>query len=368
MSQTTTSETTTHTVVCNPKTVTIAITGDCNLACAHCLVESGLDSSAPHVPTQSIFRILDDFAAIGGKGIRITGGEPLCHHGWLDILSHARSKGFQTVALQTNGMLFDSNLAAALRGIDFSGLSIQISMDGASAKTHDPVRGKGAFSGALNGIKRLTQAGLAARISIFFTEMAHNLEEYPALLELAAEMGIGPVVGGTLLYSGRAAHPSFVKPPSTAQYLKLVERYDEDEHFRMRYQKAGNVAALEWHIAPAIRSECCTFAENPYISPRGTLYPCLLCHCDDFSVADVFMKGLAAALAEGTPLWTELLQISRCRTETIAECQTCTARHLCGGGCMGRAWGSHGNLLSVDDRCEVRRNIYHRNKLAATPS
>jgi hypothetical protein len=39
----------------------------------------------------------------------------------------------------------------------------------------------------------------------------------------------------------------------------------------------------------------------------------------------------------------------------------CPGRLVCGGGCMGRAWGSRGSLLAADDRCELRRTIYGQN-------
>jgi radical SAM protein with 4Fe4S-binding SPASM domain len=144
------------------------------------------------------------------------------------------------------------------------------------------------------------------------------------------------------------------------QYLSLLERYDRDARFRELYEKIGSVAALEWRKGDAIRRDCCTFIENPYLTPSGRLYPCLLCHADEFSVSGVFEKGLAAALAEGVPLWASLLRISRRRSQEIPECRDCPGKPFCAGGCLGRAWGSCGNLMAADDRCSVRRAIYQR--------
>jgi len=118
------------------------------------------------------------------------------------------------------------------------------------------------------------------------------------------------------------------------------------------------VAALEWRSGDAPRQGCCSFIENPYLTPAGRLYPCLLCHADEYSVSGVFEKGLAAALAEGIPLWSALQQISCSRSAALPECRDCPGRLSCAGGCMGRAWGSCGNLLTADDRCGVRRAIY----------
>ena len=345
-----------------PKTLTLAITGTCNLTCAHCWVEAGKPSSAPHVPEKTLRRLVEEFAALDGEGIRLTGGEPLCHPGWLKLMQYARAIGLQGISLQTNGMLFTDDHVAALRELDFPGLSIQISLDGAAASTHDLVRGDGSFRRVMEGIRRLAREGLAGRITIFFAEMRHNLDEIPALLKLADDLGVGAVVTGSLVLCGRAAKESLVAPPELEQYLRLLNRFDADPEFRRLYEKIGTVAVLEWRGESAPRMDCCTFVENPYLTPEGRLYPCLLCHTDQFSVSGVFGKNLAAAFAEGAPLWSSLMEISHSRAESIPECQQCAGKHICAGGCMGRAWGSCGDLRAADDRCKLRRTIYRQNR------
>ena len=345
-----------------PRTLTLAITGTCNLACLHCWVDAGPSSPATAVPTGTLRRLLEEFAAIGGEEIRFTGGEPLSHPDWLELIRLARETGFTRVYLQTNGMLFTDEHVAALRELDFPGLSIQISLDGATAPTHDLVRGAGAFESALAGIERLVAGGLARRIAIFCTEMRHNLGEIPALLELADDLGIGSVTTGSLVMCGRAAEESLAAPPLLDHYLRLLERFDSEPRFRELYGKIGKMAALEWRGEASPRSECCTFVENPYLTPGGLLYPCVLCHADDFAVAGVFAKSLADAFAEGAPLWATLLQTSRSRAAALGQCRDCPGSLACAGGCMGRAWGSCGDLMAADDRCELRRTIYQRKK------
>jgi radical SAM protein with 4Fe4S-binding SPASM domain len=344
-----------------PKTLTIAITGICNLVCRHCWVSAGTDTAVGHVERQTLQHMIDEYVSMGGHTLRITGGEPLCHPAWLDLLRYASRQGVSKILLQTNGMLLTDSDARALSQLPCKELSIQISLDGATAEMHDRVRGVGAFAAALVGIGHLVQVGLADRMMIFFTEMQHNLAEIPDLLELATVRGIASVVTGTLVQCGRAGEDSGVSPPEPEQYIQLLRRYENDAHFRELYQRIGMVAAIEWSRSETVREECCSFAENPYLAADGRLYPCLLCHCDDFSVTGVFEKGLDSALIEAAPLWAELLKMSHCRSEQLTECQECPGKELCAGGCMGRAWGSHGNLMSVDDRCEIRQKIYQTN-------
>lgn len=343
-----------------PKMLTLAITGACNLSCRHCWVEAGETSSAAHVPERTLRRLIEEFAALGGEGVRLTGGEPLCHPGWHRLMRVARRVGLRNLSLQTNAMLFDDESVEVLRKLDFPGLTIQVSLDGATAEAHDLVRGEGAFQGVLDGIRRLRRGGLAGRIALFFTEMRHNLGDFPAVLELAADLGVASVASGTLVLGGRAAEDSLIAPPGPGQYLHLLQRYADEPRFRELYASIGTMAALEWLKGDAPRTECCTFAENPYLTPDGRLYPCLMCHTDDFAVSGVFAKSLANAFAEGAPLWASLLRISRSRATSIPECRDCPGALTCAGGCMGRAWGSCGDLRAADDRCELRRNIHRR--------
>ena len=339
-----------------PKTLTLAITSTCNLTCRHCWVEAAPSASAVHAPEMALRRLIKEFVACGGEGIRFTGGEPLCHPAWLDLMKYARSAGLPGVALQTNAMLITDEQVSVLRELDFPGLSLEISLDGATAQIHDSVRGKGAFKGVRAGIKRLLKGGLAPRITIAFTEMHHNLEDIPAVLELADTWGVRAVVTGTLVQCGRAERESHVRPPDPEQYVSLLKQFDANPRFRELYEKLGAVAALEWsRNSTTPRTECCTFIENPYLTPDGRLYPCLLCHTKDFSITGVFDKSLADVMIEGAPLWSSLKQISHSRAMALPECRECPERVVCAGGCMGRAWGSCGDLVAVDDRCEVRR-------------
>lgn len=343
-----------------PKTLTLAITGACNLKCFHCWVDAGLSSSAAHVPERTLRRLIGEFAALGGEGVRFTGGEPLCHPNWLELMQFARKIGLRSLSLQTNGMLLKDEDVAALRELDFPGLTIQISLDGATAQTHDLVRGEGAFDEVLDGIRRFAQAGLGPRISIFFTEMRHNLENLPAVLELADRLGVGSVSSGSLVLCGRASDENPVAPPDLDQYMQLLNRYEADPRFRDLYARLGTVTPLEWLAKKKHRSKCGNFVENPYLTSTGKLYPCVLCHVDDFAVSGVHEKSLGDAFAEGAQLWSSLLKISRRRAEAISQCRECPEFQTCGAGCMGRAWGSCGDLMAADDRCELRRSIYRR--------
>ncbi len=337
-----------------PELLTLAITAECNLQCAHCWVDASPAASAARVPKMETLRLIEEFATLGGAAIRFTGGEPLLHPDWLELLQKAGKCDLQ-VLLQTNGMLFGARPLQAMQRLELADLQIQISFDGSRAATHDLVRGAGAFEQTLLGVQRLIDSGFGKNLTLFFTEMRHNLHELPDLLGMADRLGIGSVSSGSLVLCGRAGE-ELVEPPEPEQYLPLLQRFHEDAQFRQLYEKLGCIAAFEWCDSETSRQGC-DFARTPYLSAQGQLYPCLLCHAEAYAVSAVYSKGLSAALQEGLPLWSSLQVISRQRSETIPECQACAFHQSCAGGCMGRAHGSFGDFLVAEDRCQQKKTV-----------
>lgn len=337
----------------SPEMMTVALTDACNLDCGHCWVDAG--TRGPFVPaaTEGLRQLFVEFARLGGRRLQLTGGEPLLHPDWRELLALAAAQDFERIVLQTNGLLLRPRDLQALAQVEPARLRIQISLDGAGSQTHDLVRGAGSFDMTLTCLRRLVEAGFAAQLSLFFTEMRHNLHELPELLVLAAALGIGEVRSGTLVPGGRATD-GHLAPPRPEQYLELFERYRRDAAFRELYGRIGCVAALEWGRTGKQVSDCCRFLATPYLTASGRLYPCLMCHAEPYSVAGVFDKGLTRALVEGIPRWTELQRIGRRRAATIAACRACELHESCAAGCLGRTWGSCGDFQAVEDRCLQR--------------
>jgi radical SAM protein with 4Fe4S-binding SPASM domain len=342
-----------------PTALTVAITGRCNLRCRHCWVEAGRRTSAGHAPAAGVLDLVDGLAAVGGDTIWITGGEPLSHPAWPAILSHCCAQpSIRVVGLQTNGGLLDDACVARLRALPMEKLHVQVSLDGASPRTHDRVRGPGSFADAMAGTVRLVEAGLGGRTAIAFTEMRHNMEDVPELLLLAERLRLRGVIGGTLVKDGSAAR-SALEPPTPAQYRAVLSLFHDDAGFRERYERYGTFTAIEWWEGRSgPRGDPCTFLQHPYVSARGTMYPCRLCHAGEFAVTGAFERPLEVALGEAIAKARPLARLARARSATLAECRGCPAMLACAGGCMGRALAVRGSLGAAEDRCELRRAVH----------
>lgn len=80
---------------------------------------------------------------------------------------------------------------------------MQISVDGATAATHERVRPGGSFSAAIGAIRRLVACGLAPQL--VFVPTRWNCAEAGAAYDLAVELGCSAFVTGPLMRIGRAA-------------------------------------------------------------------------------------------------------------------------------------------------------------------
>lgn len=343
-----------------PKRVTLMITNYCNLSCSHCWPQSSpVDSFLP-VPAPKLKRLIRELNRLKVDEICLTGGEPLTHPDWFDVLRHACGMdSFKQVTLQTNATLLDETVAGQLLELDCKRIQIQVSLDGGKSETHDTVRGKGSFNRTLKGLRRLSEKGLAIQTLLAFTEMEHNFSDLPLILEIADDLGASGCVSGTLVSKGRAKMFDGILPPTPVQYRWLLNFYETDPGFRSRYDRLGNIAALEWLKGRSSSSgQVCSCIETPFIDEKGTIYPCLYLLAPAFASKGVYERSFAAVVADATGSWQALPKLHRRRQQKLKSCKICPGWQHCRGGCAGRAYATTLDFMAVEDRCALRKSVY----------
>jgi radical SAM protein with 4Fe4S-binding SPASM domain len=345
-----------------PYSLTIMITNKCNLHCRHCWPESGPSGGSSHVDSNQLLKMIGDFIKLGVENICLTGGEPLLHPHWFDIVTSVCAEpGIKEVCLQTNATLLTKAHVQKLTSFDNHKLTLQVSLEGAEIDTHDKVRGAGSFRSALGGLALLAEAGLAGKTKVSLTETMDNFLEIPALLKLVDSFGIGKFSSGTLVHGGRAARAKDdgLKPPLPWQYDEMLDLYHTDPAFKKLYDKIANIAPLEWYMGQSFPSDSgCGFLKNPYLKENGVLYPCVMFQIDKYAAHNVYSRPLTETLREMLPIWAALQQQSLKRVDVLKACTSCSRRSHCKGGCMGRAYMAHGELMAVEDRCRLRKTVY----------
>jgi len=120
-------------------------------------------------------RIVEEVHEWGIDHISFAGGETLSRkRKVLELTKYARSKGMR-VDLITNGILLDKATAKKLLEIGIS--KISISVDGATKKTHELIRGKGTFKKTMSVVRMLSslRKDTSANTELEFTTIVCGL-------------------------------------------------------------------------------------------------------------------------------------------------------------------------------------------------
>jgi len=167
------------------------------------------------------------------------GGEPLgVAHAW-DLFQALTDAGV-SLKLETDGGAIDA--PAADRLADLRTQCIQISIDGATAATHQRVRPGTSFAASVAAIERLVARGL--RPQFVFVPTRLNIGEMTAAYDLAASLGCEAFVTGPLMRLGRAARDWDRIAPSAEQWGKAAEALREHAAGK------GTAAAMSLSIYP----------------------------------------------------------------------------------------------------------------------
>lgn len=170
----------------------------CNLCCEHCYSISADRDFAGELSTAEVHGVMDDLRQFGVPVLILSGGEPLLRPDIFEVAKRAKSMGFY-VGFSTNGTLLDDANARRLAatGVDYVGISI----DG-NAPHHDRFRRKqGAYSAALEGLRRSKALGL--KVGLRFTLTEANHVHLPHVLGLLDQEGIDKFYLSHLNYGGR---------------------------------------------------------------------------------------------------------------------------------------------------------------------
>ena len=184
-----------------PLFVAWQLTNRCQARCITCCEESGpnaawADELTAHEAVEIAQRIVD----YGVPYVAFGGGEPLgVAHCWQ--LFQLFSDAGVAIKLETDGQLINHATADRLAALQMQ--CVQISVDGASADTHERVRPGSSFEAALGAIKRLVERGQAPQL--VFSPTRLNLHDIVAAYDLAIDLGCSAFVTGPLMRIGRAA-------------------------------------------------------------------------------------------------------------------------------------------------------------------
>jgi radical SAM protein with 4Fe4S-binding SPASM domain len=197
----------------------------CNMKCPHCYAAAVAEPSPSDLTHEEGLRLLEDLASCGVRVVIFSGGEPLMREGLIDLIRHARSLGIAP-QLSTNGVLIDEEVAARLAeaGVAYVGVSI----DGLP-EFNDDYRGLAdGHARALRGLRYAKAAGM--KTGLRMTLSRRNVDQLPAMIDVAQSVGVDRFYVSHLVYSGRGfkvSHEDLSRDEVRSALFLLFERAEQ---------------------------------------------------------------------------------------------------------------------------------------------
>jgi MoaA/NifB/PqqE/SkfB family radical SAM enzyme len=269
------------------------LTNRCGARCIACCEESGPDRAwRDELDRGEALELARRIIAFGIPYVAFGGGEPLgAPHCWelFDLLA----AGGVALKIETDGSRIDE--AGAERLAKLGVQCVQISVDGASAATHERVRPGSSFAAATAAIGRLAARGLAPQL--VFVPTRHNLAEAAATYDLAVELGCSAFVTGPLMRIGRAAADWDRIACSAEEWLAAVQTLQEHAQAR---NAATALSIYPWDILGELEQRLASPQAMLLVVPNGKVK---LLNALPFAPADVRRDSLEQAWQAYQDAW-----------------------------------------------------------------
>jgi MoaA/NifB/PqqE/SkfB family radical SAM enzyme len=195
------------------------VTNECDLACLHCIEESGPGKAfRDELDEEQIFHFLAQVVEQQVPYLSFSGGEPTLHPAFFRMVEYVCARGAE-LKIETNAHALTAAKCARLKTAGVK--AVQVSLDGASKETFNRIRVRGDFERALAGIHNLRSAGVP--IEINFSPTVFNIHEIGRAIDLACELGADSFYTGRTMYTGNAVKTWRRLAPSAEQYDTFFE-------------------------------------------------------------------------------------------------------------------------------------------------
>jgi len=202
-----------------PLYVAWQLTNECNLACLHCIEESGPGKAfRDELNRTQIFDILGQLSANDVPYLSLSGGEPMLHPLFFDMVERVCAEGSQ-LKIETNGHFLDADTSRRFKALGVK--AVQVSLDGATRETFNRMRVRGDFDRAVAGIRTLRDNDVP--IEINYSPTRFNVHEIGAAVDLAYELGAYSFYTGRTMYTGNAVKTWHRLAPSEEQYAMYFD-------------------------------------------------------------------------------------------------------------------------------------------------
>ena len=254
----------------------LMITGKCNLNCLHCFNAKDNAPLNTELSYEQILNILDQARDIGIHAFTITGGEPLVHRHFLDIVKAIYERNMMIFELNTNGLLINQKMLDLFKELGCHPL-IKISFDGIGY--HNWMRqNPKAEDLTINAIKLCIKNGF--RVKAQTQVNRKNLDAMYETAEMLNDLGVSEM---RIIRTTEAPRWEKNSPDSS---LTMEEYYEEMLKFSKKYISSNMQMTIDiWQFVRLY----------PY-SKSYELMP-VACTKDEFNIRIPMCKGNRGMIA-----------------------------------------------------------------------
>ncbi|HTX04700.1 MAG TPA: radical SAM protein [Steroidobacteraceae bacterium] len=225
------------------------VTNECDLACLHCIEESGPGKAFRDELTEAqTSAFLEQVAAEQVPYMSFSGGEPTLHPRFFEMAGYLCERQTQ-LKIETNAHGLTAEGCERLRRLGVK--AVQVSLDGATRETFNRMRVRGDFERALQGIAHLRAAGVP--IEINYSPTRFNIHEIARAVDLAFELGAESFYTGRTMYTGNAVKTWHRLAPAEEQYEGFFETLHAKAReyagrMRVHFHEMGLLAELRYRL------------------------------------------------------------------------------------------------------------------------
>lgn len=333
--------------------IQVEITGRCNMRCQHCRAANDLRRDMPINQIVKIIQFGRQFSP-NYKEIVVSGGEPLLHSQFPQVLEAVRKNGGEFVTLTTNGSLFTGDHLDLINRLKFQRFRLSVSLDGLNPADHDRFRGyRGAFEKAICAIRMITSQRLPNVVTSIRTSLRpHQIPMMEEMTDFVYRMGCNRMSFSSILPAGRAIDQPdlWMTKEQKRQFLekiyKLKKKYPSEfvvhtnDPLKSIVRGFGDVGKERELVFDGCPAAAATFNVNA----NGDMTPCALMNMPIMNVFNLTIKEITQRYQENE-IVKNMLDMN-----LSGKCGTCEMKCLC-GGCRARAMIRNGNYLAEDPDC-----------------
>lgn len=355
------------------------LTRTCNLRCVHCYSDSMNQRYPGELDWEQMQAVTRDLADYQIPSLLLSGGEPLIHPRFFDLIDLASESGLK-LTISTNGTLITPEKAARLKAAEVA--YVGISLDGIG-EIHDEFRGKkGAFVAAVNGFRHCADVGQKTGLRMTLT--SHNVQNIERILDFIEEKDIERVCFYHLVPAGRGSALQVLEANETRKCIDTLldrvqlwhERGESREvltvtqpadgaYLLLRMAREGHPNLdeardlLGWNGGGASSSGRAV----ANIDTQGRVHPDQF--WQDAQLGNVkempFSEIWEGQNAASSPLLTEIRSVASMPKENrralmTGPCASCRWFDICGGGFRTRAaFANGGDLWGSDPACYLEK-------------